>query len=132
MDKVAKKKILVVDDDNNLNSVLVEKLTFSGFDAVGAHDGEEGLKKALEIHPDIILLDIMMPKMGGMEVLDHLRKDAWGKTAKVIMLTALEDVNLVAQAMEKGSYKYIEKVQHSLGDIVKQVEAEIARDNSAK
>jgi DNA-binding response OmpR family regulator len=129
MDKVVKKKILVVDDDNNLNSVLVEKLTISGFDAIGAHDGEEGLAKALEIHPDLILLDIMMPKMGGMEVLDKLRKDAWGKTAKVIMLTALEDVNLVAQAMEKGSYKYIEKVQHSLGDIVKQVEAELAREN---
>ena len=55
-----KKKVLVIDDNSNLVTVLVDKFNVSGFEAVGASGGQEGLKKALEIHPDIILLDLVM------------------------------------------------------------------------
>ena len=124
---VHKRKVLVVDDDSNMTDVLVEKLNISGFEAIGARDGAEGLAKALELHPDIILLDVMMPKMGGMEVLGKLREDSWGKGARVMMLTAIEDVNLVSEAMEKGSFTYLVKVQHSLDDVVRLVEEELRR-----
>ncbi|CAN5140935.1 hypothetical protein BH11PAT3_BH11PAT3_3550 [soil metagenome] len=118
-----KKKVLVVDDDNNLNTVLVDMLNLSGFEATGAADGVEGLEKALAIHPDVIFLDLMMPKMGGWETLDKLREDAWGKTAKVIILTALENENYIAKGMEKNINGYLMKTSQGLEDIVKQVEA---------
>ena len=121
MEKINKKKVLIIDDDENMNTLLTDKLNFSGFDASGVMDGEGGLKKALQIHPDIILLDLMMPKMDGMEVLEKLRSDAWGKNAKVLMLTALEDTTHIAKAMEKQSFRYLVKSQHSLDDVVKQV-----------
>ena len=113
-----KKKVLIVDDDNDLRTVLKDKLDLSGFDTACAVNGEEGLKKALEIHPDIILLDIMMPKMNGWQTLDKLRQDAWGKNAKVIMLTVLEDLDNVAQAVEKNSVGYLIKTSQSLDGIV--------------
>jgi len=122
-DTKTKKKVLVVDDDNNLNTVLVDKLNLSGFDAVGAADGVEGLEKALSMHPDVILLDLMMPKMGGWETLEKLQEDAWGKTARVIILTALENEDYIANGMEKNIKGYLMKTSQSLDDMVKQVEA---------
>ena len=122
-----KKKVLVVDDDEGLRTVLVDKFNISGFEAVGANDGEDGLKKALEIQPDVILLDIMMPKLDGWGMLGQLRQDHWGKDAKVIMLTVLEDVSDIARAMEKESFDYIVKTQHSLDEIVTQVEGMIKK-----
>ena len=122
-----KKKVLVVDDDENMNAVLMEKLNFSGFEAQGAFDGEEGLKRALEWHPDIILLDLMLPKMTGMDVLSKLREDAWGKGVKVIMLTAVENAKLVSAAMERGAFTYLVKIEHSLDDIVKKITDELTK-----
>jgi DNA-binding response OmpR family regulator len=116
--EAGKKKVLVVDDDRDLREVLADKLTASGFEATQAVDGEDGLKKALEIHPDVTLLDVMMPKMNGWQMLDALRKDSWGKGAKVIMLTVLEDMDNVAQAVEKNSAGYLVKTSQSLDGIV--------------
>ena len=117
----SKKKILVVDDDSDLNTVLVDKLNFSGFEAFGAEDGVDGLQKALELHPDVILLDLVMPKMGGLEMLKMLRKDEWGKGVKVIILTLLEKVDYVADAVENNVHDYIVKTGHSLDEIVTRV-----------
>jgi CheY-like chemotaxis protein len=113
-----KKKILVVDDDEGLRTVLVDKLNISGFEAVFAADGEEGLEKALKWHPDAILLDVIMPKMDGFEMLGKLRDDEWGKRAKVIMLTVLENADSVAKAVEGTAQGYLIKTQHSLDDVV--------------
>jgi DNA-binding response OmpR family regulator len=121
MEKSSNKKILVVDDDDNLRTVLVDKLNQSGFDAVGASDGEGGLAKAIEIKPDVILLDVIMPKVGGWEMLTKLRKDPWGETAKVVMLTVLENYDNVALGVEKNISGYIVKTNRSLDEIVKQV-----------
>jgi DNA-binding response OmpR family regulator len=117
-----KKKVLVIDDDNNLNFVLVDKLNLYGFDSVGAKDGEEGLEKALEIHPDVILLDVLMPKMDGWTVLEKLREDKWGKNAKVILLTVLDSADFVAKAMEKNTSGYLVKTNYSLDQVVDRVE----------
>jgi DNA-binding response OmpR family regulator len=117
-----KKKILVVDDDDSLNTILVDKLNISGFEAKGAVDGEDGFNKAIELHPDVILLDLVMPKMNGMEMLKKLRTDEWGKTAKVVILTLLDKVDYVAEAMEYHVAGYIVKTDYSLEGIVKKIE----------
>jgi len=117
-----KKKVLVIDDDDNLRTVLVDKLNASGYEADGAMDGEDGLTKALAQHPDVVLLDVMMPKMDGWEVLQNMREDAWGKSAKVIMLTVLENLDHVARGVEMHIEGYLVKTNWSLDDIVKHVE----------
>lgn len=118
-----KKKVLVVDDDKNLVTVLLDKLDISGFEAQATKNGEEGLAKALDWHPDVILMDVVMPKMDGWQMLKKLREDNWGKTARVIMLTVLENPDNVAKAMEEGTFDYITKTDWSLDDVVKKIEA---------
>ena len=115
------KKVLIVDDNTDLSSVLVDKFTASGFEADSADNGEIGLKKALETHPDVILLDLVMPVMDGLETLKRLRKDEWGKDAKVIILTLLDEVKYVAEAMDNSFIGYIVKTDESLGNIVDKV-----------
>jgi len=117
-----KKKVLVIDDDSNLNTVLVDKLNFSGFNAQGAVDGEEGLKKALNFHPDIILLDLVMPKMDGLSMLKKLREDSWGKNTKVVILTAQEKVDSMAEAVENNVFGYLVKTNYSLDKIVQKIQ----------
>lgn len=119
------KKILVIDDDNNLRTVLCDKLNLSGFEATGAENGEVGLTLADKLHPDVILLDLLMPKVNGWQFPDELRKNALGRTAKVILLTALESKEFVAKAMEVGAYGYLVKTDWDLDQVVTQVQEAI-------
>lgn len=123
--KENKKKVLIVDDDENLITVLTDKLTVSGFEVISAPNGLVGWKKALEIHPDVILLDILMPDMDGWTTLEKIKEDAWGKDANIIMLTTLDKVDGVMHAMERGSFRYIVKTQHSLDEMVEQVKVSL-------
>ncbi|MEI6042476.1 MAG: response regulator [bacterium] len=116
-----KKKVLVIDDDENLSSVLVDKLNFSGFIAESAGDGVIGLKKAFEIKPDVILLDVKMPNMSGWETLEKLRTDPWGEHAKVMMLTSIDKPESVAHAMEQGTTVFLVKTNYTLDQIVEKV-----------
>ena len=122
MENENRKKVLVVDDDQNLRKILVEKLKISGFDTESAPDGREGLDKALEWHPDLILLDILMPNISGWEMLKMLRGDEWGKNARVIMLTMVEDVDAIARAMQDGSFTYLIKTDHTMDSIIEKVQ----------
>lgn len=117
MDTGAKKKILVVDDDDSLRRVLIDQLTISGFEPLDASNGEEGLKKALESHPDLIMLDVLMPKMTGWEVLEKLRADEWGKKAKIIMLTSLGQMENIAHALDNKVPTYIVKSDLNLTEL---------------
>lgn len=121
METANKKRILVIDDDKNLRLVLVDKLNVSGFDAMGASNGQEGLEMALKLHPDLILLDVLMPIMNGQEVLKKLREDEWGKKAKIIMLTVVEDAGVIAQAVQEGSFAYLIKTDQSMDEIVQKI-----------
>lgn len=123
MEETNKKKILIVDDDENLRLVLTDKLNIFGFDVGTATDGKEGLEKALEMHPDVILLDILMPVMDGWEMLKKLREDDWGKKVKVIMLTGVEDTEAVAKAVQGGSFAYLIKTDQSTDDIVDKIKS---------
>lgn len=82
-----KKKILIVEDEESMLNALSDYLETQDFATLLARDGEEGLGIALKEHPDLILLDILMPKMDGMIMLQKLREDEWGKKAPVIILT---------------------------------------------
>ncbi len=125
-----KRKILVVDDEKALRNALKEKLVSEGYEVSEAKDGVAGLKKALAEHPDLILLDVMMPKMDGVEVMEKLQEDKWGKSAKVIMLTNVSDPVRVAEATETGSnnmtvYDYMIKSDWKLEEVVERVKSKI-------
>lgn len=89
MEQGTAKSILIVEDELAQSDVLREKFTEEEFSVSVAKNGEEGLTHALADHPDIILLDIILPVMDGLTMLKKLRDDEWGKTAKVVVLTAL-------------------------------------------
>ncbi len=113
--------ILVVEDEADLREAMMEALTEEGYVVSGAENGQLGLDAALTMHPDLILLDLMMPVLDGQEMFRQLRLDPWGKAAKVIILTAMDDVNNIALAHEAKPLDYFIKAHHSLSDLVKQV-----------
>lgn len=112
------KKILIVEDDATLLLALADSLTQTGFEIIKARDGEEGLTAALCDHPDLILLDIVMPKMDGITMLKRVREDAWGKDVKVIMLTNLSDNEKIAEAIAQRSQDYLVKSDWKIDDVV--------------
>lgn len=113
--------VLIVDDNKELVAVLKDKFEIEGFATFVAHDGEAGLKAALENHPDIILLDVMMPKKDGWEVIAGLHEDDWGKEAKIILLTSLNDMDSISKAVEAGNFEYLVKTDWEPGEIVQRV-----------
>lgn len=118
------KKILIVEDDEKLQQKLVDTCSREGLIALGAQNGEEGLSLALREHPDLILLDLEMPKMGGIEMLQQLRKDEWGKNALVIVLTNYSAPEKVADVLEAGVSGYVVK-SGRLEDIMKMVKQKL-------
>ena len=100
--------------------------TFEKYEVEMAHDGEEGLEKARTIKPTIILLDIMMPKMNGLQVLDKLKSDPDLKSIPVVMLTNLAGEKDAENALMKGAVKYIIKSQHEPKEVVRMVQEIIA------
>jgi DNA-binding response OmpR family regulator len=116
-----KKIILIAEDEPSLLGAISEKISQEGFSVIKTSNGEECLKEAIEKKPDLILLDIIMPKMDGIMVLKKLREDKWGKTVPVIMLTNLSSAGDVQKAMEYGAYDYLVKSDWSLDDLMKKV-----------
>lgn len=123
---MTQKTVLIIDDDNDLTEVLSHKLAAEGFRTIVAHDGREGLTVALNDHPDLVLLDIIMPVMDGWEALDKLRADTWGLQVPVIMLTNVEDIDNVSAALERGSYDYLVKTQWNLDDVVEKIKQRLS------
>lgn len=117
--------VLIVEDEHSLLKVLGDKLTHAGFAVLAATNGEEGLHMALAHHPDILLLDILMPKMDGLQLLAELRKDTWGREVPVILLTNSRDLESVAQATSHGAYDYFVKSDMKLEDVVAKVKEKL-------
>lgn len=122
---MARETILIVEDDRDLRDALTAALEASEFHVITATDGVEGYTKALKEHPDVILLDILMPNMNGHEAHEKIRNDPWGRNAKVIFLTSFSDAENVVHAIDKGSDKYVVKSNVSLEDIVAKVKQTI-------
>lgn len=119
------KKILVVEDELALSQVLSDRFTEEGFEVQTAADGEEGLQKATEWKPDLVLLDIVMPKMDGMTMLHKLRATPVGKTMPVILLTNLSDTEDVYDAMANGVYDFLVKSHWDLEDLIHEVQTKL-------
>lgn len=115
------KKLLIIDDEKMIAEPLAERFESEGFKIEMATDGEEGLQKALEILPDLILLDVVMPKMDGLTMLGKLRENEKGKNIPVIVFTNTNDAEKISKAVEGGASEFLVKVDWSLEDLVKKV-----------
>lgn len=121
-----KKKVLVVDDEKDLRDAIGTALGYEGFEVRTAVDGVEAFEIAQSLRPDIVLLDIMMPRQNGIETLKAIRGTAWGKTTPVIIMTVLDDMTRVAEALEAGATEYLVKTDIPLGSIVQKVKTRLA------
>jgi CheY-like chemotaxis protein len=119
---------MLVEDDNNLREIYEARLQAEGYEVVSAQDGEEALVVAKKEHPELIISDVMMPKISGFEMLDILRNTDGLKNVKVIMLTALGQVDDKNRADNLGANRYLVKSQVTLEDIVKTTH-ELLEDN---
>lgn len=116
-----KKKILLVEDDIALAAVYKSRLELEGFDIREVNNGEEALTAALDYKPDLILLDAMMPKISGFDVLDILRNTPETAHIRIIMLTALSQPKDKERAEALGVDDYLVKSQVVIGDVVERV-----------
>ncbi|GAC1387157.1 MAG: hypothetical protein NVS1B7_5650 [Candidatus Saccharimonadales bacterium] len=115
------KKILLVEDDDALASVYQTRLQAEGFDIRRVPNGEEALSATLEYKPNLILLDVMMPKVSGFDVLDILRNTPETANVKVIMLTALSQDSDKERAKSLGVDDYLVKSQVVIADVVDRI-----------
>ena len=116
-----KKKILLVEDDMALAAVYRSRLEIEGFDVREVHNGEDALSATVDYHPDLILLDIMMPKISGFDVLDILRNTPETANVRIVMLTALSQPKDKERAESLGVDDYLVKSQVVIGDVVARV-----------
>jgi CheY-like chemotaxis protein len=118
--------ILIVEDDPLMSRMYQKIFTFEGYNVDVAVDGEQGLEKIKKNRPTLVLLDIMMPKMNGLEVLDKIKIDPDTKSLPVIMLTNLAGVQDAETALAKGAVKYIVKSEHEPKEIVSMIKEVLA------
>ena len=116
-----KKRILLVEDDAALASVYRARLELEGFDIREVANGEDALSATLEYKPDLILLDAMMPKISGFDMLDILRSTTETRVIKVIMMTALSSEDQRLRGEKLGADRYLVKSQVVIGDVVARV-----------
>jgi len=121
MDTEIKKKILLVEDDEALANVYKSRLDIEGFETKWAGNGEDALAVATQFKPDLILLDVMMPKISGFDVLDILRNTPETANIHVIMLTALSQPKDKERAESLGVDDYLVKSQVVIGDVIERV-----------
>ena len=125
-----KKTILVVEDDLPVLKALTDKLTREGFQTLQAKNGEEGFLVANKDHPDLIILDIIMPKIDGLSMLKKLRvENSWGKSVPVILLTNLDsnEERINKSVTEDEPAYYIVKTNMSMSDVVEKINERLAR-----
>lgn len=118
---VSQKKILLVEDDITLAAVYRSRLELEGFEVKEVHNGEDALSTAVEYKPDLIVLDAMMPKISGFDVLDIIRNTPETTNIRVIMLTALSQPKDKQRAETLGVDEYLVKSQVVIGDVVERI-----------
>lgn len=120
-----KKKILIIEDEKDMADILKTKITASGYDVDVADDGRVGLGMALQMHPDLILLDIQLPSMDGISLLEELRNDEWGKNVPVIILSNLDSAETIEEGKSKGVRSYLVKTNWKLDEVVTRIDEEL-------
>ena len=117
--------ILFVEDEPTIQKTLSLALTQEGYDVKNALDGEIGLKLAREIKPNLILLDLILPKMDGFEVLEELKEDDDTKDIPVIVLTNLESSQDIEKALVLGATTYLVKANYDLKEVIEKIKENI-------
>jgi len=110
--------VLIVEDDPNIRDMYSHEFSQAGIQVFQASNGKDGIELALKHHPDAILMDIMMPEMNGHVAVSTIRRDSWGKNAKVVYLTNMTDAENVVNAVEHGSSEYIIKSNMTPREVV--------------
>lgn len=120
-------KVLLVEDDIALREIYSARFTAEDFEVVAAGDGEEALAKSIKEKPDLIILDIMMPKISGMDVLDILRATPETKNTKIIIMSALSQSSDIEKGKQLGADAYLVKSQTTLSDVVEKAKEVLSR-----
>jgi two-component system, OmpR family, alkaline phosphatase synthesis response regulator PhoP len=120
--------ILLIEDDPLIQKMYKNAFKFEGYDMLTANDGLEGIELAKSKKPSIILLDIMMPKLNGLDALKILKSDPDTKDIPVVMLTNLADEHDAEGALSKGALKYIVKSEHDPKEIIDVVKDVVAKN----
>jgi DNA-binding response OmpR family regulator len=115
------KKILFIEDESSLQKTFSDFLRSEGYEIISALDGETGLRLAKEKNLDLILLDLILPKVHGFEVLKELKTDPKTKEIPIIVLTNLEGMGDVEKALELGATTYLVKAQYTLEEVVEKL-----------
>jgi DNA-binding response OmpR family regulator len=116
------KKILFIEDESDLQKTFSDVLEKKGYEIIMALDGEVGLKLAKSKNPDLILLDLILPKIHGFDVLKELKSDPKTKDIPIIVLTNLEGMADINKAIELGATTYLVKAHYSLDEVIKKIE----------
>lgn len=124
-----KKRILIIEDELPQLGALCDKFLHEGYKILEAKNGEDGLETALKEKPDAILLDILMPKMDGIEMIKRLREDPWGKDVPIIVLSNSADVEKIEQAMVNHVFDYFVKSDTKLEYVVEKVKQLLAKSD---
>jgi two-component system, OmpR family, response regulator VicR len=126
MENVSKKRILIIEDDRALQGALNEMLAQENYETIIALDGEDGLQKAVVEKPDLILLDIILPKKNGYEVLSEL-KNGPQKDTPVLIMTNLEEIDDIQKALDLGAKTFMIKSDYSLKDIIQKIKENLEK-----
>lgn len=122
-----KLKILVVEDEEILLTALAEELKQQGFEVVGAKDGVEGLEKAASEQPDLMLLDLVMPRLDGLGTLKQMKAQDKTKNIPVVILTNLSDYDKISEALSMGAMDYLVKANYRLEELVAKIKTVLQR-----
>ena len=116
------KKILLIEDNESYASVLTQKFAHEELEVIVAGDGQEGIQKAIEHQPNIILIDLLLPKMNGLQVMEEIRKSEWGKHMPLLILTNLNPDEEIKRSIEKNKPAYyLIKPEVKLQDILEKI-----------
>ena len=124
-------KILVVEDEEILLTALAEELKQEGFDVVGAKDGVEGVEKAASEKPNLILLDLVMPRLDGIGALKQIKANPDTKGIPVVILTNLSDYDKVSDALSLGAMDYLVKANYRLEELINKIKTVLERKPSS-
>lgn len=119
------KKVLIIEDEQVVREIFKDELERQGFFIIEAKDGEEGMEKAIDEHPDVVLLDLIMPRMAGKEFCRQLRQRDWGKKVPIIVLT---NVNSKEEERILGEYSiaaYLVKSQLDLERVIEKIKDQV-------
>lgn len=122
---MSNKTVLIVEDEKSARQALKSKIKEYGYNILEAKDGQEGLNLAFDKHPDLIILDLIMPVKSGQQLLTELRRDEWGKNVAVIILTNSASTENVFDSLQHSAQDYFVKTDITLSDLIDDIKLRI-------